>query len=92
MSCLNQYPQYLICTPRQDKIFIHRENNVAYIREYNNEYQHPPRGIGSAQRNASNWRMKQNKFPAVTNSCTLISSHSNPLSYLTAKNILLQLY
>jgi len=85
MSCSYHYSQYLSCTPHQHNIFIHRVNTVAYIREYNNEYQHPPRGLGSAQGNASNWRMKQNKFPAVTNSCTLISSHSNPLSYLTAK-------
>jgi len=85
MRCLIQYPRYLICTPRQDKICIHRENFVAYILEYDNEYQHPPRGLGSAQGNASNCRMKQYKFPAVTSSCTLISSHSNPLSYLTAK-------
>ena len=42
MSCLNHYPQYLICTPRQRNIFIHCENIVAYFREYNNEYQHPP--------------------------------------------------
>jgi hypothetical protein len=72
MSCSKQYPQYLICTPRQDKIFIHREKFVVYILEYNNEYQHPPMGLGSAQGIASNWRMKQNKFPAVTNWCTLI--------------------
>jgi hypothetical protein len=70
MSCLNQYPQYLICIPLQDKDYIHRENIVVYILEYNNEYQHPPRGLGSAQGNASNWRMKQNKFPPVTSSCT----------------------
>jgi hypothetical protein len=67
MSCSNQYPQYLICTPRQHNIFIHRENTVEYIREYNNEYQHSPRRLGSAQGNASNWRMKK-KIPAVTSS------------------------
>ena len=58
MSYLNQYPQYLSCISRQDKIYIHRGSFVAYILEYNNEYQHPPRGLGSAQGNASNWRMK----------------------------------
>jgi hypothetical protein len=87
MSCLNQYPQYLICTPRQDKFFIHRENIVAYIHQYNNEYLHTPSGQGSAQGNTSNWRTKQNKFPAVTNLCTLINSQENPLSYVTAKTI-----
>jgi len=66
MSCSNQYPQYLSCTPHQHNIFIHRENTVEYIREYNNEYQHSPRGLGSAQGNASNWRIK--KIPAVTSS------------------------
>ena len=85
MSCVKHCPQYLICTPRQDRIYIHLENFVAYILEYNNEYQHPPRGLGSAQRNASNFRMKQYKFPAVTNSCSLFNSHSNLLCYLTAK-------
>ena len=59
MSCSKQYPQYIICTPRQDKIFIHRENIAAFIREYNNEYQHSPRGLGSAQGDASNWRMEK---------------------------------
>jgi hypothetical protein len=70
MNCLNQYPQYLICITRQHKVFIHRENIVAYIHEYNNEYQHPPSGLGSAQGNTSKWRTKQNKFPAVKN-CVL---------------------
>jgi hypothetical protein len=31
--------------------------------------------------------MKQHQFPAVASACTLISSQSNPVSYLTAKSI-----
>jgi len=58
MSYLNQYPQYLSCISQQDKIYIHREITVAYILEYNNEYQHQPRGLGCAQGNTSNWRIK----------------------------------
>ena len=85
MSCTYQYAQF-ICTPRQDEIFIHHENIVTYVWEYN-EYQHPHKSLGSVHGNVSNCRMKQNKFPAVTNSCSLISSHSIQVSYLTAKTI-----
>jgi hypothetical protein len=74
MSCLNQYPPYLICTPRRHKVFIRRLNIVTYIHEHNNKCLHPPTGPGSAQGNISNWLTELNKFPAVTNSCTLISS------------------